>query len=184
LSNHEVIGLSSAQVSLGAFRVAALKPALYGVLLILALGGVALAARGMLESASGTAGYAGRAGWCVWGAGLLALIAAAFSPKLLEYMTFQRFTLDANHFWVSGVVIGAAGLAGFVLPPGAIRRLLSWTLVVAIAAGALMLAGVWWVAYSVFDGAVVVLAATLLIQTAVWVAGGEESRWSPSVILL
>lgn len=36
--------------------------------------------------------------------------------RQLEYMTFQRFTLDANHFWVSGIVFVAAGLAAFVHP--------------------------------------------------------------------
>lgn len=43
LSNYHVIGLSGAQVRLGAFREVALKPALYGILLITALGWIAVA---------------------------------------------------------------------------------------------------------------------------------------------
>ncbi|MBL8231955.1 MAG: hypothetical protein JNL98_25890 [Bryobacterales bacterium] len=173
LSNDQVIGLSAAQVRLGAFREVALKPALYGILLITALGWIAVAVGRRLERAS--AGYGARAGWFVWGTGLIALSTAALSPKLLEYMTFQRFTLDANHFWVSGIVILAAGVAAFVLPPGVIKRFLSWILLIACASGGLMLAGLWWVAYSVFDLSIVLLAAALLIQTAVLLAHRDKN---------
>lgn len=90
-------------------------------------------------------------------------------------MTFQRFTLDANHFWVSGIVILAAGVAAFVLRPGVIKRFLSWILLIACASGGLMLAGLWWVAYSVFDLSIVLLAAALLIQTAVLLAHRDKN---------
>jgi hypothetical protein len=96
--------------------------------------------------------------------GLAALAAASGPPRLLAYMTFERFTLDAHHFWISAAVLAVSALAAVTLPGDPVRRLLFWTLAVAAVSGALMLAGVWWLSYTLFDCAVFLSAVLLVVQ--------------------
>ncbi|MBL0161900.1 MAG: hypothetical protein IPP47_33320 [Bryobacterales bacterium] len=176
LANHEVIGLSKIQVRLGALREATLKPALHFVLCLLALVGAGIAVRILLRRlGSFPAAKARRAGWVAAGLGLLALAASAWSPRLLSYMTFDRFTLDANHFWISLVVLAGAALLAISLSPGVRKSTLMWALIVAALTGALMIGGIWWLSYTLFDTAVLLLAALLVLESARILIKGDEN---------
>ncbi len=167
LANYQVMGIPAAQVRLGAVREEALKPALYFILCLLAIAGMALAVRSLAaRSVPVNSTVARRAGWWTAIAGACALAAALAAPRLLAYMTFERFTLDANHFWVSVFVLGLAAPAAFFLAEGAMGRALQIVLGIAAIAGALMLLNLWWFSYTLFDAAVL-LAAILLTAQAV-----------------
>ena len=42
--------------------------------------------------------------WVVLAGVIVFWLIAALSPGLLEYMTLSRFSLDANHFWIAGII--------------------------------------------------------------------------------
>jgi len=106
IPNHQILGVSSFWVRLGAFREAWLKPVVYGLgaILVLLLGGLGIGrlATDLLRVQTRKAGMAGIA---FTGVGLLALAGLAMSSDWLTYVTVRRFTLDANHAWVSLVAI-------------------------------------------------------------------------------
>lgn len=166
-ANHEVIGLSRAQASLGAFREATLKPVLYLTLCVLALLGAGLLVRLLLERpGSAPPETARRAAWLFTLAGLCMLAVSAATPRMLAFMTFERFTLDANHFWVSVLVLAAGALLA-VARTSASRRSRLWApLAIAALSGALMLLTRWWLSFTIYDAAVVGLAVALVFETA------------------
>ena len=114
IPNHEILGISSFWVRLGAFREAWLKPLVYGLgaILLLLFGGLGMGrlATGRFRIHPHAAGLVAIA---FTGVGLMALawLWLAMSSEWLSYVTVRRFTLDANHAWVS--------LAAFVLAAGA-----------------------------------------------------------------
>lgn len=167
VTNAKVIGLPRAQVLLGAVREEMMKPALYLALLLLALAAAALAVRVLLARlGAAPPATARRAGWLVAAAGLAALAVSAGSPKLLGYMTFDRFTLDANHFWIAVVSLALGGLAALLLPRGFRRNSILALLIVATAAGALMIAGLWWLSFTLFDAAILLVVILLVVEAA------------------
>ncbi len=113
IPNHQILGVSSFWVRLGAFREAWLKPVVdgLGVLLLLLLSGLGIGrvADGRLRLSSRLAAALSLA---VPVTGLLALGRLAALPTWLEYVAVRRFTLDANHAWVSlalfALAVGAA----------------------------------------------------------------------------
>jgi hypothetical protein len=113
--NHEILGISSFWVRLGAFREAWLKPVVvgFGAVLVLLYGGLGMGwlATERLRVQPRRARLAAM-GFTV--AGLAAAAALAMSPEWLAYVTVRRFTLDANHAWVSLLAFGLA--AGGALP--------------------------------------------------------------------
>ncbi|MDP3000719.1 MAG: cytochrome c3 family protein [Bryobacterales bacterium] len=163
--NYEVIGLSATQVSLGAIREAWVKPALYLLLSLLAVAGFGLLARYFFQRQPHvTPSRARQAGVLALVLGVIGLIVTLLTPQLFAYMTFNRFTVDANHFWVAaGLILVAAALA---LPAGksALRKLILWVAAIAAIAGAVMLTGLAWISYTVFDLALLLLAALATIQ--------------------
>jgi hypothetical protein len=172
LTNAQVIGLPGAQVLLGAVREEWMKPALYLALCLLAIALGALALRMLLERLGGVpAGKARQAGGVTAFAGMVGLAAAAWSPNLLAYMTFDRFTLDANHFWIALLVAAAAGVAALLQPGGWMRRLLVGALIATAVTGALMMAGLWWLSYTLFDAAILMLAVLLILLVGRALAG-------------
>jgi hypothetical protein len=177
LTNSQVIDLPGAQVLLGAVREQYMKPALYLALCLLAIAMGALAVRMLLARLGRVpTGKARQAGGVTAFAGLVGLAAAAWSPNLLAYMTFDRFTLDANHFWIALLVAAVAGVTALLLPGGWMRRLLVGALIAAAVTGGLMMAGLWWLSYTVFDAAILVLAVLLILLVGRTLAGsGEES---------
>jgi len=163
--NYEVIGLSTTQVVLGAIREAWIKPALYLLLSLLAVAGFGLLARYFLQrQPQVTPSQARQAGVLTLVLGVIGLIVTLLTPQLFAYMTFNRFTVDANHFWVAaGLILLAAALA---LPSGksALRKPILWVAAIAAIAGAVMLTGLAWISYTVFDLALLILAALAAIQ--------------------
>lgn len=102
IANHEILAISSFWVRLGALRESWLKPIVHGLgaVAMLLFAGLGLrrllavrfavrpaVAQGISASASGL--------------GLGGLLGLALSPDWLSYVVVRRFTLDANHSWIS-----------------------------------------------------------------------------------
>jgi hypothetical protein len=165
LANYQVIGLPSAQVKLGAVREGTIKPAIYLALCLLALAVVALAVRAVVARLGpADSAKARKAGWWIAVLGLCAFAAALAPPRLLSYMTFDRFTLDANHFWTSAFVLGLAALMAVLSVGGAMQRTIQIVLGISVVSGALMLLNLWWLSYTIFDAAVLLAALLLIVQ--------------------
>jgi hypothetical protein len=181
--NYTLLGYSLASVRLGAFREETLKPILYamlallaGLLVILGLRGVAV--RHGALSAQAAAGWS----WLALAALVVGGVIVARSPDLAEYMTAQRFTLDAAHFWIGvGVLFVALVLAlqhttkeASATTPAGLRGALWLLLVITGGCGALVLMKLGFLAaltrwaYTGFDLGVTLLAivsaVTLLLR--------------------
>lgn len=192
-ANYEILGISAFQVRLGSFREALLKPFIYWLgaivlILLAALGlNLLLAVHFSVQPkiASLISGFV--AVLCVLALGWLAWL-----PGWLEYVTIRRFTLDANHLWVSLICMALAAatalmpLKGFARRPSALRLLakiiLFWLAVTAFF-GLIMLikSGIWAgltrFAYTGFEiGLALALAASccaLVIRFLIMGAGGD-----------
>ncbi|MGC8988762.1 MAG: hypothetical protein ACP5MD_01435 [Verrucomicrobiia bacterium] len=112
LPNSAVLGYTLASVRLGAFREETLKPILYGLLglltsllVILGVRHVALRHRIVAPKTATILSWLMLVGAVVCG------LLAVRTPDLAEYMTVQRSTLDAAHFWIVTSVL----LVGLVL---------------------------------------------------------------------
>lgn len=138
IPNQAILGLSPFWVGLGAFREARLKPVVTGLgaavlLLLSALGLRLLLLRRLgLRPARATAIAS-----VALAAALVALGGLARSPDLLSYVTLRRFTLDANHAWVSLLCLALA-VATALLPAAPS----GWTRALFRAAAAVAWAGV------------------------------------------
>jgi len=154
-ANYEILGVSAFQVRLGAFRESLLKPFVYwlgAIVLIL------LAALGLDLLLVAHFSVRPRAAALLSGlaavAGILALGWLAWLPGWLEYVTLRRFTLDANHLWVSLLcfVLAAATallpLKEFARRRSALRRFAGKTL--------------FWLAVCAFFGLI------MLIKSGLW----------------
>jgi hypothetical protein len=175
IPNYQILGLSTASVRLSVLREEWLKPALYFLLAVLAVLLLALTVRRVLSvSTALRQEQVARvtAGTAICGLALPAL--ALFSPGLFSYMTFSRFALDSNHFWVAVAVV-LSGLWLAVSSGVPMRRIaiLQYGLAgVAVFAGGLMvlkvslLAAVTRYAYSIFDLTVVAIAVVSIALAA------------------
>jgi hypothetical protein len=109
MPNHAILGLSAFEIGMGVFREQRLKPVLYFLLAALGILAAVLAVR---NYALGRAlpGAARLLKWAPWvaAAGVAGLLVALFNPELFAYMTFERFRLDANHFWIALAVFALA----------------------------------------------------------------------------
>ena len=117
IPNRAILGLSPFWVELGAFREAQLKPLVYGLgaAVLLLLGGLGL--RLLLARRLGMRpGKAALLAGLGSAAGLLVLGGLAFSPEWLSYVTLRRFTLDANHAWVSLLCLALAIATALLTP--------------------------------------------------------------------
>lgn len=174
-ANYQVIGLPAAQVKLGAVREETLKPALYLALCLIAIAALGLFARLMaIRLAPENPMKARLSGWLAAAVGVCVLAVAMAPPRLLAYMTFDRFTLDANHFWISAFVLGLAALTAALTGGGAIRRIMQLTLGIALASGVLMLFNVWWLTYTVFDASVLLAALLLVVHAGLALVSRHE----------
>jgi len=181
VANSQILGLSPVWVRLGAFREEWLKPALYGLIGILAFLAAFLGLRWFLVKGA-------RLGvrTAYWATAALAVAGAvggtivATTPGLLEYMTVRRFSLDAHHFWIACGVLAAAIGVLLIKPRTPVRfraaeRIIEWvawgTFALAGVSGAFMLLKVGWLdnltrlSYTVFDLSLVgtVLLAVVLL---------------------
>jgi hypothetical protein len=150
--NHRILGVSAFWVRLGAWREAWIKPVVYG------LGGavgVLMAGLGLGWLCRIRLGCPSRLARLVAllasGGGLVGLAVLVANPDWMDFLLVRRFTLDANHAWVSLVCFGlASAVALWPLPPGGWRRqalgrlnlLLCAGLAVAAVSGAMMCAKV------------------------------------------
>ena len=174
-----LLGISGFWATVGAWREAYLKPALYGLLVGLLCATVALVGRLLLRWALGDVPAARLLPWvAALAAGATALVIVR-QPGLAAYMLPTRRWLDANHFGVGVLVlvVGAVALLGEIRSrrlragrPGrvlcsAVAFELLASLVLAGAAGAAMLLRVPGLdaatraSYTVFDAALVLVLA-------------------------
>jgi hypothetical protein len=150
IPNHQILGVSSVWVRLGAFREASLKPIVYGLgaIVLMLLAGLGL--RRLLIARVGLRPEHGALiSAAASGVGVLGVLILAASPDWLGYILIRRFTLDANHAWFSlgCFVIGVAAALLALPSPGWQRkaahvlRLVVWTgLAVSAVSGVLMFA--------------------------------------------
>ncbi len=196
--NHEILGISSLWVNVGAFREERLKPALYGLGGVLALLALLLGLRSLaVRQGALTARVATGAAWSLLIAGIIGGLVAVSTPGLLDFMVGRRLTLDANHFWI-GVAVLAAALVTFLMRPPAeaplrrisqflTRRLGPLLLVLSALAGVLMVLKVRWLegvtrlSYTAFDLGLVLLAssAVMLLALRLSAVGELGSRRTP-----
>ena len=191
--NHEILGISSFWVKLGAFREERLKPALYGLCGLLALFAFVLGLRSLaVRQGALTARVATAAAWSLLVAGIVGGLVAVSTPRLLDFMVGRRLTLDANHFWI-GVAVLTAALVTFLMRLPAegplqrmgrflARRLGPFFLGLSALAGALMLLKMRWLesvtrlSYTAFDMGLVMLASSAVVLLALRLGGAGEAR--------
>ena len=117
--------------------------------------------------------------WSWWAVvlGVAGLLFVAFTPRLLAYMTVERFNLDANHFWIALAVLAlslwtaTASKAG--KSKGSLAKKLAaiqyvLTAIVVICGILMLLRGSWieWLsrfAYTGFDLGLTLMAAVSVI---------------------
>ncbi len=175
IPNYQILGLSTASVRLSVLREEWLKPAIYFLLAVLSVLLLALAVRRVLSvSTALRQEQVARVTAVTAICGLALPALALFSPGLFSYMTFSRFALDSNHFWVAVAVV-LSGLWLAVSSGVPMRRIaiLQYGLAgVAVFAGGLMvlkvslLAAVTRYAYSIFDLIVVAIAVVSIALAA------------------
>ncbi|MGQ9812099.1 MAG: hypothetical protein ACUVQ2_01605 [Dissulfurimicrobium sp.] len=176
--NYQILGISPFWVALGGFREAIAKPTMYLLLMMICLLWVTIGIRwiAIRENPTHTTHYYYGSLFFV-GAGLLSVLWLARSPDLLQYMLLTRFTLDANHFIVSLVILIAATIMTLVRRPdtdkpkyiGMVHRCMPLFLLSAALSGGLMLfklgvdSLITRLSYSVFDFSLVILSACLVL---------------------
>ncbi len=182
-----LIGISTFWATVGAWRETYVKPALYGLLVVLLAAVVAALGEVHLAWVFGDHPIRGRLRLIPWGAAFAIVVAALAltqQPDLMGYMLPTRFTLDANHALVAAFVF-VAGIVALLCEVGLRRqapgepqkkhatRTLAWlvgTLALAILSGLLMLLKIPGLdtltraAYTVFDASLVlILAGTVVV---------------------
>ena len=118
-----LIGITHFWAMVGAWREAYLKPVLYGLLVALVCSLVALAGELHLAWVFGDHPIRRRLRLIPWIAAValaVAAIALAQQPDLLGYMLTTRFTLDANHAILAGLVV-VTGLVALLCEVGVHR---------------------------------------------------------------
>jgi hypothetical protein len=184
-SNAQLLGLSPFSITLGTLREQWAKPALY-LLLGLVLASIAvLSLRGVaMRHGDLSPGAAAMLSWVVLAILLISGIAAAITPDLGEYMMVRRFTLDANHFWITLLMLTVALVLAIQRPrpgltqrtPVALGRALGGLIVFVLLCGGLMLLPPRWfpavsgMAYTGLDAGLALLALISLIVLALRLA--------------
>jgi hypothetical protein len=143
IPNYEILGVSAFWVRLGASREAWLKPVVYGLgaVLLLLFGGLGIGRMATARFRIQARG-AGMAAIAFTGVGLLTLAGLAMSTDWLSYVTIRRFTLDANHAWVSLVAFALAAGAALLAPTDSHRWIRLQRILVVVAGSGLALAAV------------------------------------------
>jgi hypothetical protein len=182
---YRVLGIGGEWARLGAWREAYFKPVLYGLLALL---GCLLAGWGARIALAWGLGDAGGGGalrfvpWLVTAACAVGALILALQPALAAYMLPTRFQLDANHFVVAVLALGAGlrallaeiraarpGRTGPVPhPPLAVALAVLLALAAVSGIGMLVRAGA--LAYTAFD-----LSLALLVAAAVAAALRESA---------
>jgi hypothetical protein len=176
--NYSILGSSWLSVRVGGLREEWLKPILYSLIGLLVAALLSVFVRNFaVQQGRLSAGGARALSFLILAGAVVMGVFAVATPDLLEYMTVRRFTLDANHFWISCFVL----LVGLMLviressPPLADHRVRPWAvvlwamLVFTGACGALILLKAQWLdfvirpAYTGLDLGLTVLAVLCLL---------------------
>jgi hypothetical protein len=179
IPNYKLLRFSSFWVYLGAIREEWVKPILYGLIALL---GITLAAFGLRELFLRRMFLplfkAALLSWLFLGAAVALAIVASLSPQLLCCMTFSRFTLDANHFWIAIGVLVLSILIATQKPVGGLKMRntlgafmkTQWGMVILVllCGGGMMVKIPWFdamsrLAYTVFDIGITALTLISLI---------------------
>jgi len=189
--NHDILGISSFWVKVGAFREERLKPVLYSLGGVPALLGLLLGLRSLaVRQGALTARVATGAAWSLLVAAIIGGLLAVSTPGLLDFMVGRRLTLDANHFWIGIAVLTAALLTSLMRPPAEApvprigrflaRRLGPFFLGLSALAGALIVLKMRWLesvtrlSYTAFDLGLVLLASSAVVLLALRLAAVGE----------
>lgn len=172
---YRILGIGGFRARLGAWREAYLKPVLYGLLVLLGCLLAGWLARVALAWSLGKAAGGGLrfVPWLVAAGCVLGALILALQPELAAYMLPTRFQLDANHFIVAILAMGAGLLALLAevraaraghpgpgpLPRPPLAAALAVVLALAAVSGIGMLAKAGDLAYTVFDTGLVLASA-------------------------
>jgi hypothetical protein len=188
MPNYRILGLSSTVIGLSAFREQWLKPTLYLLLTILLILAAIFAVRQyVLKHKIGDATRAYRWSWWAAVLGIAGLFFVAFTPRLLAYMTVERFNLDANHFWIALAVLvlslwaataGRAGKNQGSLPDKLTAIQYVLTVIVVICGILMLIRGSWieWLsrfAYTAFDLGLTLMTAVSVVLVLMLLAAGR-----------
>jgi len=196
---YRILGIGGGWARLGAWREAYLKPILYGCLVLLGCLLAGWVARWALAWGLGEAALGGAwrfLPWIVAAAGALGVLLLALQPALAAYVLPTRFQLDANHLVVAILALGAGlgallvevraarsgGAGGGPIPRRPLPMALAVVLILALVSGTVMLVkgavpeAMARLAYTLFDGALVLAAAGAAGVLALRLASGKETK--------
>jgi len=176
--NAEILNIPSYTVALGTLREGILKPVLY----FLIAAAAALFIVQWLKQVSVRNGHlngrqAAAAEWTSLALIVAGGLLAARSPGLISYMTIDRFTLDAHHFWVGTAILIFGVVRALHHEVGdekrhrlrnALNRATLWTAALVTACGGLMLLNLSWLntvtrlAYTGFDLGLVLMCLAVV----------------------
>jgi hypothetical protein len=115
MANHEILGISTFWVWLGTLREAWIKPFIYGLLAIVLVLMAGIGGKDLLVRRFGAAQRTAAWAAIVFAAvGLAALGSLVGSAEWLSYIALRRFTLDANHAWISLLIFAVAAIVALL----------------------------------------------------------------------
>jgi len=124
MPNHEILAISSFWVRLGALREVWLKPLVYSLLAAVLLLMAGLGLKDLLVRRFGIRQRAAAVTALAFAAaGLAAFGSLATSADWLSYVAIRRFTLNANHAWISLLVFAVSAAVALLRANTAGRRL-------------------------------------------------------------
>jgi hypothetical protein len=124
MPNHEILAISSFWVRSGALREVWLKPLVYSLLVVVLLLMAGLGLKDLLVRRFGIRQRAAAvAALAFVAAGLAAFGSLATSAEWLSYIAIRRFTLNANHAWISLLVFALSAAVALLRANTAGRRL-------------------------------------------------------------
>ncbi len=171
MSQYHILGISGLQAFVGAYREMYLKPILYFLLLIVACLLVGWAYQKLVEKKQALLPAFLAKNWvplAIAGAAFIGVIIILMQPELKQYALPSRFWLDANHFFISALILGGAFIFALQQNQKNFRGLLL-LLVIAIAAGVFMFLKLPFIglitrlSYSIFDLSLILLTLSIFL---------------------
>jgi len=171
MPQYHILGISDLQAFAGAYRETYLKPILYFLLLIVACLLVGWVYQRLVEKKQALLPALLVKNWvplAIAGAAFIGVIIILMQPELKQYALPSRFWLDANHFFISALILGGAFIFALQQNQKNFRWLLA-LLLVAIVAGIFMLVKLPFIglmtrlSYSIFDLSRILLALSIFL---------------------